>query len=375
VQSSEESLVVRVYGHELGVLRDIAQEVASGISAINGVVQAEPVLYDEEPQVEVIVNLAKAEELGIKPGDVRRQATTLLSGLHVGNLFEEQKVFDVMVWGVPEIRNNLTSIQELLIDTPSGEQIRLGDVADVQITPAATLIQRDSVSRYIDVVATVGGRSLDAVSSDIQSHLQTLTIPLEFHVEVLNNAQGLQETRIRLLAIAIAALLGAYLLIQAALSSWRLSFALFATLPVALVGGAIAVFISGAELSIGSLFGFLAVLALAVRNVLVTSHYLQLRTVDSEGRANADEIAEEAKERVTPIVTTALAVAGALLPLFLVGNIPGTEFVRPMIAVILGGLVTSTFYTLFVVPAAFILWPTARARTAPVAAQPALETA
>ncbi|MCC6457521.1 MAG: efflux RND transporter permease subunit [Caldilineaceae bacterium] len=375
LQSVDNSLIVRVYGHELTVLRDIAQNVAASIANIDGIVGTQPILYEEEPQVDIVVNLAAAEEHGIKPGDVRRQATTLLSGIHVGDLFEDQKVFDVMVWGVPEIRSDLTRIKELLIDTPSGNQIALGEVADVNITPAATVIQRDAVSRYVDVVASIEGRSFDAVSADIQNQLQGLDIPLEFHTEVLNSAQGLQTTRLRLLAIVIAALLGVYLLMQAALSSWRLSFALFLTLPVALVGGVVAVFISGGVLSTGSLFGFLTVLALAVRNILVLGHRLQVRTFVEAGNVNSEGVIQGAQERVIPLVTTALATAAALLPFLFGGNIAGNELVWPMVVVILGGLVTSTLSTLFVLPAFFILWPSTPApETAPVLAQPALET-
>jgi Cu/Ag efflux pump CusA len=376
LNGSDDSLVVRVYGHELDALRDIAQEVATIITNIDGIVGSQPVLYEEEPQVEIIVNLAAAEQHGIKPGDVRRQATTLLSGIHVGNLFEEQKVFDVVVWGIPEIRSDLTNIKELLIDTPAGNQITLGEVADVRITPAATVIQRNAVSRYVDVIATVNGRSFDAVSADIESQLQGVNIPFEFHTEVLNTAQGLQTTRLRLLAIAVAALLGVYLLMQAAVSGWRLSFALFLTLPVALVGGVIAVFISGDVVSVGSLFGFLAVLTLAIRNMLVMSHHIQSRTFVEAGSAKPEGILQAAQEQVAPIVTTALATAVVLLPLLFGGNIAGNELVWPMTVVILGGLFTSTLFTLFVLPAVFILWPVALIpASAPVTAQPALEMA
>jgi Cu/Ag efflux pump CusA len=155
-----------------------------------------------------------------------------------------------------------------------------------------------------------------------------------------------------------------------------LSFALFIGLLVALVGGVIAVIISGGILSVGSLFGFLAVLALAIRNMLVMGQHLQRQTHIESGRAILGDAVQEAQQVATPIVTTALAVAAALLPLLIAGNIPGSEIVRPMIGVILGGLVTSLFYTLLVVPAAFMLWPAAAVpAVAPVTVQPALETA
>src|SRR4029453_1069977 len=117
----------------------------------------------------------------IKPGDVRRAATTLLSGLVVGNLFEQQKVFDVVVWGTPRIRTRGTSVRRLLIDTPEGGHVRLGDVASVRIAPSPVVIRRQAVSRYVDVGAQVRGRDRDAVVSDVQSRLATLTFPTEYH--------------------------------------------------------------------------------------------------------------------------------------------------------------------------------------------------
>jgi Cu/Ag efflux pump CusA len=357
LRGSDSNLVVRVYGHDLDLLYEKAQEVATTIAGIDGIVESQPVLSQEEPQVEIVVNLAAAEQHGIKPGDVRRQATTLLSGIQVGNLFEEQKVFDVVVWGVPEIRNDLTNINELMIDTPAGSQIALGEVADVRIAPAATTIEREAVSRYVDVIATVDGRSLEVVSADIESRLQGIELPFEFHIELLSDAQSLQTTRQRLLAIALAALIGVYLLMQAAFSSWRLSFAIFLTLPVALVGGVVAALLGGGVLSTGSLFGFYALLALAVRNGLVMIHHLQLRTAVEDGSAKHDQVVREALERVTPVMMTALAVAVAFLSFLFAGNMAGNELVRPMAVVILGGLVTSTLFTLFILPAVFIRWP------------------
>ena len=115
---TDEDLVVRIYGHELDVLYDKAEEVRQNLAGINGVAEVRADYQAEEPQIEIEVDLAAAERYQIKPGDVRRQATTLLSGLRVGNLYEENKVFDVVVWGTPEIRHSLTDIQNLLINTP-----------------------------------------------------------------------------------------------------------------------------------------------------------------------------------------------------------------------------------------------------------------
>ncbi len=355
---SESDIVVRVYGHELDVLSEKALEVEAAMAGITGVDEAQAILHPQEPQVEIEVDLAMAEEHGIKPGDVRRQATTLLSGILVGNLFEEQKVFDVVVWAKPELRQNLTDISNLMIDTPGGDQIPLNAVADVRIAPAPTVIERDAVSRYVDVNAYVSGRSVDAVKADVAASLQNIDIPFEYHFEVLSDSQAVQTNQLRLTAVVIAALFGIYLLLQAAFSSWRLAFFILLTLPMALVGGVVAaLLLSGGILSLGSLFGFFALLAIAVRNGMVMIRHFQNLAQDADNNIKPELVLRGARERLTPVLMNALATGLALTPLLFGGNVPGNEFIRPMAAVILGGLLTSTLLTLFIVPALYLRWP------------------
>ena len=361
---SDADLVVRVYGHELDVLREKAQEVAWVMATVDGVDGAEAVVYPEEPQVEIEVDLSAVEQYGLKPGDVRRQATTLLSGIQVGSLFEEQKVFDVVVWGVPELRGNMSDIGDLLIDTPSGFQVPLSEVADVRIAPAATVIERDAVSRFVDVNANASGRSIDAVTADVESKLRGIDIPFEYHVEVVSNAQGVQANQQRLMAIVIAALVGIYLLVQAAFSSWRLAFFVFITSPMALAGGVLAVLLSGGVLSIGSIFGFFGVLAIAVRNSMLLVNQLRHLGSFAEKSEGAELVAGGARARLTPILTTAVVTTVALLPLLLGGNMAGSEIIRPMASVIVGGLVTATLHNLFIVPPLYLRWPSAVPATA-----------
>ena len=351
---SNQDVVVRLYGYELDVLRAKAQEIQQAMAKVSGVVEARADIVADEPQVEIEVDLAAAERFGIKPGDVRRSATTLLSGLHVGNLFEDQKVFDVVVWGKPSIRSNLTTMQNLLIDTPAGSHVKLGEVANIRIVPSPTVIKRDTVSRFIDVSATISGRSAAAVVADINATLQSIQFPLEFHAEVLSAAQERQAAMQRLLTVLAVAILGIFLLLQAAFASWRLATVAFVTLPVALAGGVIAALLGGGMLSIGSLFGFLAVLGIAVRNsILLIRHYQQLQEREGE-TFGLDLVLRGTRERLGPIVTTALATALALLPLLFFGSVPGLELIYPMAIVILGGLVTSTLLNLVITPSLYL---------------------
>jgi Cu/Ag efflux pump CusA len=154
----------------------------------------------EEPTLEIEVDLAAAQTHGIKPGDVRRQAAILLSGLQVGALFEEQKVFDVVVWGTPEMRQSLTNVRELLIETPGGH-VRLGDVAAVRITSAPAVIHREAISPYLDVALTVQGQDAPAVTRDAQAALKDFPFTLEYHAEVFSGSVAQQAADQRLLLV------------------------------------------------------------------------------------------------------------------------------------------------------------------------------
>ncbi|MDQ5875089.1 MAG: efflux RND transporter permease subunit, partial [Actinomycetota bacterium] len=348
---ADEDVVVRVFGEELEILRGQGEAVRQALSKIDGIADAQVLTQAEEPTLEVQVDLDAAQQHGIKPGDVRRAAAALLSGIQVGSLFEQQKVFDVVVWGQPETRNSLSSVRQLLIDTPTGGHVRLEDVAEVRIAPNQTIINREAVSRYLDVGASVSGRDRDSVLSDVESTLEGMAFPLEYHAEVL--ASDTQPVGL-LISIGVAAAIGIFLLLQAAFGSWRLATLSFSTLPVAVAGGVLAALAAGGTLSLGSLLGLVAVLGIAARNgILLIDHFRQLEEHEGE-TFGPGLVLRGASERLVPISMAALATALALVPLVILGGIPGYEIVRPMAIVILGGLVTSTLLNLFVVPALYL---------------------
>jgi Cu/Ag efflux pump CusA len=351
---SGDPVVVRVYGQNPQVLRDKADEVRREIAGIDGVVSPRVDSQAVEPTVEVEVDLAAAQRQGIKPGDVRRAAATLLSGVTVGNLFEESKVFDVVVWGEPATRHSLTSIQNMLVDKPDGGQVRLGDVARVRVAPNPTVIKHDAVSRYLDVTAGVRGRSVAAVTRDVQQRIQGISFPLEHHAEVLGAAAEQRAASQRTLSVALAVVVAAFLLLQAAFGSWRLASLVFASLPLALVGGVLAALAFTGEVTpLGSLVGLFAVLAIAVRNGVLLVRHLQRLQRDGE-ELDADLVLRGARERLAPAVLTALTVGLSLLPLLLFGGVPGLEVVRPLAVVILGGLLTSTLVGVLLVPVLYL---------------------
>jgi Cu/Ag efflux pump CusA len=308
----------------------------------------------EEPVVEIEVDLEKAQRYGIKPGDVRRAEAALISGLQVGDLFEEQKVFQVMVWGTPQTRDSLTSIPDLLIDTPGGGHVRLGDVAEVRVVPNLNVIEREAVSRRLDVEAKVRDGDPIAVAAEVDRRLDEIDWPLEYHAEVLGNYAERQTSRNRLLAAAVAAAIGIFLLLQACFGSWRLATLAFLALPAALAGGVLAAAAGGGVLLLGSLAGFLAVLGIAAHHgIVLIKHYQHLE--QREGETFGPELVlRGAREQFAPMLTTAVTTAVAFLPLVLFGDIAGLEIAHPMAVVVLGGLVTSTLLYLFVVPALYL---------------------
>jgi len=351
---ADEDIVVRVYGENLDVLRSKAAEVKEVVSEVDGVVDAQVELPVEEPTLEIEVDLAAAQRYGIRPGDVRRAAATLLSGIQVGSLFEEQKVFEVVVWSTPETRASVTSIRELPIDTPGDSGVRLEDVADVRITPNPNVIRREAVSRYIDVGVNVRGRDVDSVARDVERRVDEVDFPLEHHAELLGENEGRQGVENRGLALAVAAAIGIFLLLQLAFGSWRLAALFFVTVPVALAGGALAAFVDGGDVTIGSYAGFFALLGIAARNgIVLIKHYQHLQQEEGEPFGH-ELVLRGTKERISPILMTALATGLALVPLALLGDIFGHEIVYPMAPVILGGLVTSTLFSLFIVPALYL---------------------
>src|SRR5215218_2269942 len=347
--------VVRVYGQNLDVLRREANDVQDIVGGVDGVLDPSVERVPEEPVLAVETDLAKAEPYGIKPGDVRRAGAMLLQGITVGNIFGEQKVFEVVVKGVPDVRQSVDSVRNLLIDTPGGGHVRLDQVADVRIQSSPAVIKRDAAERYLDVEANVSGRSLGAVSTDVEDRLANAEFPLEYHAEVLGQTTTDQEINLtRIVCFALAAVIAIFLLFQAVFRSWRLAGLAFLTLPVALAGGVLAALVDGATLWLGSLIAFLALLGIAARNgVMLIDRFQRLR-LDEVQPFGAELVRRGASDRLAPTLTVAVATAAAVLPFVIMGNIAGLEIVNPMAIVMLGGLITSTLLSLFVLPVLYL---------------------
>jgi CzcA family heavy metal efflux pump len=349
-----EAIIVRISGPDLQVLRDKAEEVRQAVAGVDGIVEDHVDLQKDVPQVDVEVDLTKARRYGIKPGDVRRAAATLMAGEEVGDIFRDGKAYDVQVWSKPEIRHSLSDIRELLLDTPDGGHVRLAEVADVAIKPTPNAIEREAGTRKIDVGANVRDRDLGAVVGDVEDRLDAVDFPLGYSVELLGEFAERQSATQRLRGYALAAAVGVLLLLVLAFRSWRLGLMAFLALPMALVGGLIGAYLGGGVISLGSLVGFFTVLGIVARNgIMLITHCQHLEREEGEPFGPA-LVLRGATERLSPILMTALATALALVPLAVAGDLPGHEIEYPMAVVILGGLVTATLLNLFIVPLLYL---------------------
>lgn len=347
------TIVVRIFGPDLDVLRDRAQAVAAAIKDVPGVSALKVEPQTLVPQVQVRLRPEVAANFGLTPAQVRRAVTTLVKGQKVGEVFEEQRIHEVTVWGLPVVRGDLPALRELLIETPGGGHVPLGDLADLAIVPAPNEIKREGASRRIDVTCNVAGRDLGSVARDIEQKVRAVSFARGYHPELLGEYAAREEARKRLLTLSAVALAGILVLLLADFKSPRLVLLVALTLPFALIGSVFAAWLSGGTLSLGSLVGFVTVLGIAARNgIMLVSHYQHLER--EEGEPFGDNlILRGAEERLTPILMTAGCAALALLPLVIKGNVPGHEIEFPMALVILGGLVTSTMLNLLLLPALY----------------------
>ena len=358
---SHEAVTIRIYGRELDILRDKAEDVRDALVGIEGLIDLHVEFQEEIPQVEVTVDLEKAAFYGIKPGDVRRAATTLVASEEMGDIHIGHRTYDVNVWSVPEARNSLTDIENLLIDLPGGGYIKLKDVAEVVIRPTPNVIKHENLARRIDVGGNVKGRDLGSIVADVKVALAGVDFPHEYYPTLIGEYAEREAVADKMLIYAIIALIGIFFLLHTSFRSARLAILSFLLLPTALVGGVLAAFLGDGVISLGSLVGFLTVLGIAARNgILMINHFQHLEKFEGEA-FGMSLVLRGARERLAPILMTATTTGLALIPLVVAGSIPGNEIELPMAVVILGGLVTSTLLNLFIIPPLYLRFGTKQA--------------
>ncbi|MDZ4077867.1 MULTISPECIES: efflux RND transporter permease subunit [Hydrocarboniphaga] len=348
------TLVVRLYGDDMDTLRSQAEKVRAEIAQVPGAatIKVEPQVL--VPQLQVRVRPEIAASLGLNPGDVRRAASTMLAGTKIGETYEGQKIFDVVLWSEAAVRSDLEALRSITLQTPAGARVPLGKVADVFVAPAANEIKRESASRRLDVSCDIeSGADLGAVARGIETRVRGMDFPQGYHPEFLGEYQALRDSRARLGLAALGSVLGILVLLYVEFKSLRLTAVIAASLPFALIGGVVSVWLGGGVLSLGSLVGFVTVLGIAARNgIMLVAHYRHLQ-IEEGMEPGWALVIRGAEERLAPILMTASCAALALLPLVIEGNVPGHEIEYPLAIVILGGLVSSTLLSLLVLPALY----------------------
>jgi len=368
LSGANEAIVVRVFGPDINVLSQKAEEIAAKMGGIDGIIDERVEQIEQIPQIEVEVDVDAARRYGITPGHVRRQSSVLLASEEVGDIFAGGKAYDVHVWSIPSARDSVTDVENLPIDTPSGAQVPLHRVADVRISPIANTIKHEEQSRRVDAVADVAGRDLASTVDDVKAQLDEVDFPPGYHAEVLGEAPELNAAQNHLLTYGLIAAALIFFLVQAGLGSTRLALLVMLLLPMAIAGAVLAAKATTGILELGSLVGFLTVLGIAGRNgILMISHFQHLERV--EGVPFGPKLVlRGAQERLAPILMTASATGFALVPLVVAGTVPGNEIEHPLAVTILGGLVTATLLNLFVLPSLYLAFakPRKEGRSEPI---------
>ncbi len=357
---SNNTVTVRVYGQDYNELHALATQIRTNMSHVDGVGPAQVSAPTMEPNINVAVNDTKAHDAGVLPGDARRQASTLVSGLTVGNFFEQQAVFDAVVWSIPSVRANLQAVGNLPIDTAGGGHVPLSSIATVSVGPDPVDIQHEALSRYVDVTAPVHETSLGEAQSAIQQKLSRVSFPLDYHAEVLGAGPETPTSHLKFLSFALAAMVGIVLLLQAAFGSWRLAAMFFLVLPVTLSGGMLVAVATNQLGSLGADAGLFAIFVFAARQGMLQIARIRRLHAQSGGELNAAIVTTAGQDRLGPSLTAALVSAATLIPFVAIGDVAGNEITHAMAAVLLGGLVSATLVTQVLIPAMCLaLGPTA----------------
>lgn len=345
-------VAIKIFGPDLKVLREKGRAVQRVLEGIKGVTDLQLEQQMDVPEVRINIDRARASRYGLNIEDVAQTVQVAFNGAPVSRVLEGQKTFDLVVWFDEHSRASLESMKGILIDTPGRGKIPLSSIADVQIENRPYFINREKVQRRIVVQSNVAGRDLGSVIEEAQARIQKeVVLPQGYFIEYGGQFQSQQEATRILTIYGVFSIFGIFLLLYKAFNSIRSSLLVMVNLPLALIGGVFAIFLTGRVLSVASLIGFIALFGIAVRNgIILISHYRQLR---AEGKSKEEVIIEGSKDRLAPVLMTAATAGLGLLPL-VIGEITGKELERPLAHVILGGLFTSTFLNLIVVPVLFM---------------------
>ena len=346
-------IAIKLFGPDLVTLRNKAEDIRKAMETVPGIVDLLVEPQVGVPQVQVNIDRAAAAAVGLRAADLADAVDTAFNGEAVSQVLENQRTYDVVVRFNDAARQSIDTIASALIDTPVGAKVPISQVASVREDQGPNTINRENIQRRIIIQANVAGRDLGSVIDEVRAKIgRGVALPEGYFVQYGGQFEAQEEAARKITTMSLVAIAGIFLLLYLALRSTRLALLVMANLPLALIGGVIMVFVSGGTLSVASLVGFITLFGIATRNgIMLITHYQHLAQEEGLGRRQA--IVQGSLERLSPILMTALVTGVGLIPLALGAGQPGKEIQQPMAVVILGGIVTSTFLNMIVIPALY----------------------
>lgn len=349
------NIAVKIFGPDLYELRRIGQQVKGVMEGIPGVVDLAMEQQADIPFLTIKFKRQAIARHGLQVQEVAEAVTTAFYGQSVSKILEGQSSFDLVVRYDPRVKADLEAVRATLITTPDGARLPLHALAEIRKDRGPNTISRENVQRKMVVMANVAERDLVGVVEEIQQSVrQGASLPAGYHIEYGGQFESAEAASRTLSILGVLVVFGIFLLLFMAFNSARDAGLVMVNLPLALMGGVIGVYLSGGILSVASLIGFITLFGIATRNgVMMIAHIHHL--VEKEGvREPLTAVIRGARERLIPILMTALGTALALIPLALSAGEPGSEIQAPMAMVILFGLLTSTMLNMVVVPALYL---------------------
>jgi len=349
------NIAVKIFGPDLYRLRQLGAEVRDAIAGVPGVADLQVEQQMDVPQLRIRPDRAAMARYGMTPGTLAEAIDVAFNGEVVSQVLEEGKSFDLVVRFPHALRSSAAAIAAVPFHTPTGARVPLEQLAGVTVERGPNTISRENVQRKIVVQANVAGRDLGGTVADIQRRvLEAVAIPAGYHVEYGGQFESQAQATRSIVLLSLLSIAAIFLILFADFRSARVATLIMVNLPLALIGGVLAVLATSRIVSIASLVGFVTLFGIAVRNgILLVAHYRHLLL---EGVAFREAIVRGSLERLSPIFMTALCAGLALIPLALGGGEPGKELQTPMAIVILGGLLSSLALNMVVLPALYWLF-------------------
>ncbi|MBQ8443626.1 MAG: efflux RND transporter permease subunit [Bacteroides sp.] len=354
LSGTKASIAIKLFGDDLNYLYLYANRIKEAITGIEGIADLNVEQQIERPQLQLVPKREMMAKYGVTMPEFAEFVEVNLAGAVVSQVYEQGKVFNLIVRAKDNARDEMDKVRDLMIDTQSGERIPISYVADVVSSMGPNTVSRENVKRKIVISANTSGRDLRGVVNDVQERIEAeVKLPEGYHVEYGGQFESEQAASRTLLLTSLMSIVVIFLLLYMQFKNAAQSGVILINLPLALIGGVFALLMTSGEVSIPAIIGFISLFGIATRNgMLLISHYNDLR---AGGMSLKDSIVKGSLDRLNPILMTALTSALALIPLAFRGDLPGNEIQSPMAQVILGGLLTSTFLNGFIVPIVYEL--------------------